>query len=316
MKSWGIEQRGTLSNLKCLEAAKPVITADKVLVRVKAAGLNLADLKVIKGGVGRFLHSNKFPLFMGYDFSGIVESIGAGVSSFVQGDEVYGFLPYDSSNAQGAYSEYVLVSPAEIARRPDNISFEDAASLPTTAGTALTAVRDVGEVKRGMKVFINGASGGVGCYAVQIAKILGAEVVGSCSQEKMEFVNALGARAVDYRTTSITALSEKFDLIFDAASTSWFRQCARSLVKGGKFITLLPTPALILGFIESFFVEKSCHFVYGKSKTVDLLQLGSWIEENQMVAKVEQVYPLKKLPEALGYLQSGKTKGKLVVTVS
>jgi NADPH:quinone reductase-like Zn-dependent oxidoreductase len=312
MKAWGIEKRGNVSQLRIFEAARPSLESGKVLIRVKGSALNPADLKVLRGKEGYILHANKYPLLMGYDYAGVVEEAGPGAEGIQIGDEVYGFLPYSMKNAQGSFSEYLLVPSAELAQKPQTIEFAAAASLATAACTAFQAFRDKAALKAGQTVLVNGASGGVGTLAVQIAKIMGAVVWGTGRAEKMDFVKGLGAdQVIDYRKTKISGLQMKFDVVLDVASNSSYMECFRILQPRGKYITLLPSAGFLIGVLASLFSSKSCDVIVVKSKTADLAQITQWVNEKRLFPQVDKIYPLDALREAFQDFENGKVRGKI-----
>lgn len=317
MKAWFIEKRGTPSDLKQGEVQGPL---GEVKVRVRGAALNPADLKVLKGkDGGKFLHSNRFPIVLGYDFAGTTD-VG-GVET-----EVYGFLPYSTANSQGSLAEYVAVPASSIARKPKNVGFSEAASLATASLTALMALRDrgglgSGELASGAKVLIHGASGGVGSAAVQIAKILGAEVWATGSLEKHSFIRGLGAdHVIDYKKVSLRDLKEshegQMNLVFDVVSNSSFMECESLLADHGTYITLLPSPSLLVGVIKSLLSSKRARFVVVKSTKSNLERITQWVEEGKLKPTVEKTYSFSEMPQAFEALAAGRAKGKIAVSVS
>jgi NADPH:quinone reductase-like Zn-dependent oxidoreductase len=244
VKAWSIERRGDVSQLKQTDVADPIVEPDSLLVEVKGASLNSADIKVLSGrNGGRFLHSNRFPLRMGFDYAGTVRAVGSNVREWRAGQDVYGFLAYSTKTTQGSFADLVQVLPSETAGKPKNVDFPEAASLATVSCTALQAFRDKGHLKPGQSVLINGASGGVGACGIQIAKAMGAKVWGTSSAEKMSELSKWGAdEVVDYRKTPVSQINAKFDVILDAAATSSFTECAPKLNSGGAYVTLVPGP--------------------------------------------------------------------------
>ena len=316
MKSWAIESRETDVIPKMMEVEKPQVAAGCVLVEVKGSSLNPADLKVISGkDGGGFLHAAKVPIRLGFDFAGVVVEIAPGVSGLTVGQEVYGFLPYSSSTRQGALSQYVAAPAAQVGPKPRSLSFEQTASLCTAATTALLGLRDKGKIKAGQKVLINGASGGVGSMAIQMAKHFGAEVWATSSAKNLEYVQQLGAdHAVDYRSTSLESLSGPFDIVFDVASNAGYARGSKILAPGGTYITLLPTPALLLGWVSSLFSSKACRFVIAKSTREDLGLIAQWVEEGWLKPCVESVFSFNEVPEAIERLRKQSPRGKIALS--
>jgi NADPH:quinone reductase-like Zn-dependent oxidoreductase len=286
-----------------------------VLIRVKAAAVNPADLKVLthKDG-GRFLHASKFPLVLGFDFSGVVETASGGHAA---GDEVYGFLPYSMKTRGGSFAEYVVAKADEVGPKSKLVSHEQAAAAATVAMTALQSLRDLGRLAAGGSVLIHGASGGVGGYAVQIAKLLGAGlVVGTASAAKAEMVKGYGAdRVVDYKTTPLTSITERFDIVYDVASKSSFGESAPLLNAKGTYVTQLPTLTMVTGMIRALFSSKRSKFIIAKSATADLAQVSRWFDEGKLSPILDQAYPLADVPKALERLRAGDVRGKLAITI-
>jgi NADPH:quinone reductase-like Zn-dependent oxidoreductase len=235
MRAAMLHGNGHLDSVRMGEIDAPTMGKDEILVRVRAAAINPADLKVVSGtDGGAFLHAQNFPTAFGFDFSGIVESVGRDVQGRSVGDEVFGFLAYSRSTRQGSFADLVVVTPDTVGDKPPNISHEEAAAAATAGSTALQALEDKGRLRSGHKVLVNGASGGVGSYAVQIASQLGAEVWGTASTAKADFVKSLGAaRVIDYKTTPLANIDGKFDVVLDAASRSSFGEVSSILQPGG-----------------------------------------------------------------------------------
>ena len=317
MRAAIIDKNGPLDQLRIGELAAPTPKADEILVRVHAAALNPADVKVVSGkDGGGFIHARKFPMALGFDFSGSVEEVGAKVTTRAVGEQVFGHLAYSPSTRQGSLAEYVAVKPQAVGRKPAGVSHEDAAATATAGCTALQVLRDKGRLQLGDHVLVNGASGGVGSFAVQIARALGAEVWGTASAAKADFVRSLGAtRVMDYRETPLASIGETFDLLLDAASTSSFPKTRHLLERGGAYVTLLPSLSLLGGMILSLFSSKRCTVVTVQSRAADLEQLGAWLSAGELQASVESVYPLAEVSDALAALQSGAVRGKLAVRI-
>jgi len=317
MRAAILRGNGPTSEVEIGTMAAPTRRSDELLVRVHASSINPADVKVCTGGDGAaFIHAKRFPTAFGFDFSGVVQQVGPSVSSRAVGDEVFGHLPYAMSTRQGTFADYISVPPSQVGLKPAAVSHEDAAASATTGLTALQGLRDKARLKPGQRVLINGASGGVGSFAVQIAKLLGAEVWGTSSAAKSDFVRSLGAsEVIDYRKTPITELSELFDVIFDAASTTSYGETKQLLARGGVYVTLLPSASVFTGMIDSAFSNRRCTFVMVKSRTSDLEQLGSWLATGQLSASVQSTFDLQHIRDALAELESGNVRGKVAVRV-
>ncbi len=317
MRAAIVEENGPIDRLRVGELAPPKPSADQILVRVHAAAVNPADLKVVSGKDGAaFIHAKRFPTAIGYDFSGVVEEVGAGVGGHGVGDEVFGFLPYSMRTTQGSFAELVAVAPDSVATKPPGVSHEEAAASATVGCTALQGLRDDGRLQSGQRVLINGASGGVGSFAVQIAKELGAEVWGTSSAAKLDFVRRLGAvEALDYRKTPLRSIDAKFDVVLDAACTSSFQEVRPLLERGGAYVTLLPSPSLFGGMLMSLFSTKRCRLVMVKPRAADLDQLGRWLAAGRLETSIEETFPLSEARTALSAQESGSIRGKLAIRV-
>lgn len=312
MKAYRIDKPGNIDNLSIVDIKKPTPKNDEALVKVKGSSINPADVKVATGKDGaNFIHSNKSPVRIGFDFSGIIEEITDG-KDFKVGDEVYGFLPYSSKTVQGSYSEYLVVKINSIAKKPKSTNHHEAASAATTGLTALQSLVNLANIKNGDKVLINGASGGVGSFAVQIAKSFNTEVWGTCSSKNIDFIKSLGTdKTIDYKATKLNEIDEKFDIILDAVSNSSFLDCSRLLNKNGTYITLMPSFRVIIGMILSFFTSKKSSLVIVKSKKEDLELLAKLIDEKKVKSKVNEIYSIEKLKQALKSFDSNGAKGKI-----
>lgn len=317
MRALILRENGPIESPSVGELPAPEPDRDEILVRVHAAAVNPADLKVVTGkDGGGFIHAMKFPMTFGYDFSGVVDQVGPDAEGCAVGDEVFGHLAYARSTRQGSFAELVAVKPSSVGIKPLNVSHEDAAAAATVGCTALQALRDKGRLLPGQRVLVNGASGGVGSYAVQVARRLGAEVWATSSAKKADFVRRLGAaEVIDYRTTPLPSIGEKFDLLLDAAAMSSFAKTRHLLNRGGAYITLLPSASLFGGILLSLFSSKRCTFVTVQSRRADLEQLGAWMAAGDLDASVERIYPLSEVGDALGALKSGAVQGKLAIRV-
>ena len=314
MRAYASEKFGTVNDLRIMDLPKPVPTAGELLVEVRAAAVNPADLKVLEHrDGGSFLHASRFPLILGYDFSGVVTEAPGGTHAV--GDEVYGFLPYARSTRTGTYAEYVAVAVGTAGPKPKAISHEAAAAAATSATTALQGLRK-GRLAAGKSVLINGASGGVGSYAVQIAKCLGAHVTATCSAAKQAFVMAQGAdKVLDYRATPLAQLAGRFDVVFDVASTSTYGTCARLLRPGGAYITLLPSASLVLGMARALVSSRRCAMLVVKPVAADFAELAAWFDDGKLKPQLDASYPLAELPVALERQRVGDIRGKLAISI-
>jgi NADPH:quinone reductase-like Zn-dependent oxidoreductase len=316
MKAMVYYNYGSPDNLELQEIEMPVAKDDQVLVKVHAASVNWLDWHFLTGTpflarlmAGLLKPKNKV---LGIDLAGRVEAVGANVKQFQPGDEVYG------SSSRGCFAEYVCVSEAEVVTKPANMSFEKVAAVPGAAIPALHALRDHGQVQPGQKVLINGASGGVGTFAVQIAKSFGAEVTGVCSTRNVDLVRAIGAdQVIDYTQEDFTQNGQRYDLIFDVVAKSSFSDCKGALTPQGIYITTEFSPALALrGLWTSMTGDMKMVPLPPKppSKT-DLVFMKELLEAGKVTPTIDRRYSLSELPDALRYLEKGHAQGKVVITV-
>jgi NADPH:quinone reductase-like Zn-dependent oxidoreductase len=314
---------GSADVLELRDIARPEPGDGQVLIRVKAAGVDqgvwhlMAGLPYLVRLFGYGLKKPKVPV-RGREVAGVVEAVGTGVTRFAAGDEVYG-------TCDGSFAEYVCAKEDKLARKPLGISFEEAAAAPISGVTALQAVRDAGQVTVGQKVLILGAGGGVGSYAVQLAKAFGAEVTGVCSTGKVELVRSLGAGAViDYTTSDIAGTGELYDLIIDTAGNRPLSFLRRLLVpKGTLVIVGGEGGGKLTGGLErslgaplvSLFSGRKFKGLAAKETHLDLEALASLIESGSVKPAVDRVFPLAEAPAAIQYLREGRARGKVVIRV-
>jgi len=302
------------------EVEKPAPADDTVLVRVHAASLNRLDWYTASGtpyigrpSMGMFKPKQRA---LGVDFAGTVEAVGKDVTDFHVGDEVFG-------GRTGAFAEYVAVRDA-VARKPANATFEQAAALPVAGLTALQGLRDKGNVQPGQKVLVNGASGGVGTFAVQVAKALGAEVTAVCSTRNVELVRSLGAdRVVDYTREDFTRSGERYDVIFDNAGTRSWRACTRVLSPEGTIVLVGGPKTRVIGplghvarmVLRSRLSRRKAVFFISKLDRADLATLSDMVESGKVTPVVEKTYDLSEIGDALRYMGEGHPQGKVVLTL-
>jgi NADPH:quinone reductase-like Zn-dependent oxidoreductase len=317
MKAFIIKSYGAIRDIEQVELDYPPVGNDEVLVRVKSAAINPADIKVITGkNGGKFIHSAKSPIALGFDFSGTIKEIGVDVSGFMQGNEVFGFLPYSTKTTQGSFADCVVVKSGTFAKKPASISHTAAAAAATTATTALQALVNIGGLKQGQKIMINGASGGVGSYAVQIAKSYEAEVWGTCRARNLDYLTSIGVdHALDYRQISLKDLDEKFDIILDAVSNSSFGVCAGILAPQGVYITLLPSLRFIAGKLRSIFSARKCAVCVVRPQSPDLAKIAAMINEKVISSPVAATFPIDQLQKALEKFVAGGVKGKIGIVI-
>jgi NADPH:quinone reductase-like Zn-dependent oxidoreductase len=305
--------------LRLEQVEKPDLTDDGVLVRVHAASLARGDWYSLKGlYVGRAELGLRRPKtrFVGADFAGTVEAVGPDVTGFEPGDEVFG-------GRSGACAEYVCAR--SIALKPAHVTFEEASAVPTSALTALQGLRDRGQLEPGQKVLINGASGGVGLFAVQIAKALGAEVTAVCSTRNVELVRSLGAdRVVDYTREDFTRGDERYDVLFDNAGSRSWRECKRVLKPNARVVlvggqmggpVLGPLDHVIRMKLAALLGSRKAVFFVAKFNQPDMEVLRELLEAGKVKPVVDRRYPLSEIADAFRYLGEGHAQGKVVISV-
>ena len=314
MKAFLWERYGPPEALRLAEVEKPASGAHEVLVKVLGVSVNPADWHSMRGkplfsrltlGLLRPKHR-----ILGVDVAGQVETVGSGVTRFKPGDEVYGNL---LDHGYGAFTEYVSVPAGVIALKPANLSFEEAAAVPMAAPTALQGLRHHGEIRAGQTVLVNGASGGVGHFAVQIAKSYGAEVTGVTSTRNVDLVRSLGAdHVVDYTTSDFVRAGQRYDLILDTIGNRSVSDLRRALAEGGKAaVTGFTSMTNLLGV--SLRGGKEIAQVEAHVTTKDLEFLSELIEAGKVRPQIDRRYPFAEIPAAIAYLEQGHAKGKVVV---
>src|SRR6266542_1443310 len=315
------ERYGRPNVLELREVAKPTFEDDQELVRVHAASVNPVEWYGVTGLIlarpGNGLRKPKFT-GVGGDFAGRVEAVGKAVEDFQPGDEVYG-------TANGSWAEYAAAQEGRIARKPANLSFEEAAAVPVAGLTALQALRDHGQIQAGQKVLINGASGGVGTFAVQLAKSFGADVTAVCSSRNVELVRSLGAdRVVDYTREDFTKRPERHDLMLDIAGSRSFLAARRVLTPDATFVLvggrmtyrgLGPLPHIAGTILKSKGRSQRMKFFVAKINHDDLAFLAELLEAGTVKSVIDRRYELSRAAEALAYLGEGHARGKVVITV-
>jgi NADPH:quinone reductase-like Zn-dependent oxidoreductase len=319
MKAIVYRRNGPPDVLSCEEIEKPTPNAQEVLIKVRAAAVNPLDCHLLKGGpaVMRTLPGRGKLRQPGVDVAGVVETVGSGVTEFTAGDAVFGAC-------RGAFAEYAIAPVSALASKPETVSFEDAAASPIAALTALQGLRDKGKIQAGQHVLINGASGGVGTFGVQLAKIFGAHVTGVCSAHNAELVRSLGAEhTINYAKEDFANGKQRYDLIFDLAGNHSFSACRRVLTPRGIVVGtgILDGPqsllvlflALIWMIIRAWFSrEKFVAFVANANRD-DLALIGELLASGQLKSIIERRYRLSEVPEAMRYQGTWRVRGKLVI---
>ncbi|MBD0335045.1 MAG: NAD(P)-dependent alcohol dehydrogenase [Cyanobacteria bacterium Co-bin13] len=314
MKAAIINRYGEAYVLRYTDVQAPRIKPDQMLVRVHASSVNPVDWKIRKGLL-KPLTGKQFPMILGFDVAGDVVAVGGRVTRFRPGDTIYARL---DQLAGGAYAEYAAVSERVAALKPANMSYEQAAAVPLAGLTALQALRDRGQLKPGQKVLINGASGGVGTYAVQIAKVLGAaEVVGVCSAKNFDLVRDLGCdRTLDYSQQDFTQEDTRYDIVFDVIGNRSFADCRRVLQPQGFYITTQPYPQNFLrSFASALLPGPTYKVILLRSNSDDLTFLKTQIEAGKIHSVIDRTYPLAETAAAHAYSEAEHATGKIVITV-
>jgi NADPH:quinone reductase-like Zn-dependent oxidoreductase len=326
MKTIVQDEYGSPDVLELRDIDKPEIGDYEVLVHVCAAGVNQGDWAIMSGlpYIARPVYGLRKPknAVRGTDVAGTVEAVGAGVTRFQPGDEVFGWC----SGLGGAFAEYASVSEDALAQKPANLTLEQAAAVPMAGLVALQALRDHGGVRAGQKVLINGASGGIGTFAVQIAKALGAEVTGVCSTRNVDLVRSIGADyVIDYTREDFTHVDQRYDFILDNVANHSLSDLRGALTPTG---TLVPNGGgfdnhwfagggrVISAHVMKRFVSHRLRPFLVSPKLEDLVVLKKLIESGKVTPVIDRTYPLSEVPEALRYLEEGHAQGKVVIETS
>jgi NADPH:quinone reductase-like Zn-dependent oxidoreductase len=317
---------GSPDILELTDIDKPEPADDEVLVRVHAASVNPADWHILRGApyIARMQFGLRKPKdrVLGCDVAGHIEAVGKDVTMLQPGEEIFG-SPF--MHGLGAFAEWVCISEDLLAPKPATLSFEQAAAVPLAALTALQGLRDYGRIEPGHKVLIIGASGGVGTFAVQIAKSFGAEVSGVCSTRNVEMVRSIGAdHVIDYTKDDFTQSGHKYDLIFQLAGTLSPSECRSALTSNGTLVIssgesegrwIGPVDRVIKALVLSGFVSQKMASFTVKANREDLQLLKQFIEAGKLTPVIDRTYPLAQVPEAIRYLEEGHARGKVVISV-
>lgn len=324
MKAITYCEYGSPDVLRLAEIEKPVPNDNQILVRVRAASLNPLDLTIRGPWLIRPLLGMRKPknIRLGVDYAGTVEAIGSKVTNFKLGDEVFGA-------ARGALAEYVCgLADRIVGHKPGNITFEEAASVPVAALTALQGLRDKGRIQPGQKVLINGASGGVGTFAVQIAKSFGAEVTGVCSTRNVDLVRSIGAdHVIDYTKEDFTKTDQRYDFIYDLVNNHSFSERRQILTPNGICLmvgfggsgwhdeTLGRLGGALNALVRSWFVSQKFVIFLANLNNQDLKLLADLMQAGKITPVIDRTYKLSEAPAALKYLEQGHARGKVVITL-
>jgi NADPH:quinone reductase-like Zn-dependent oxidoreductase len=323
MKAITYTEYGPPDVLRLSEVAKPIPRDGEVLIRIRAASANPIDWHFMRGTpyLVRLLTGWRKPKVarLGVDAAGQVEAVGGKVTQFQPGDEVFG-------PCRGAFAEYGCAREAALALKPANLTFQQAAAVPLAAFTALQGLRDKGRIQPGKRVLINGAAGGVGTFAVQLARCFGADVTGVCSTRNVDLVRSLGARhVVDYTREDFTKNGVQYDLIFDSVGNHSLSDRRRALAAEGTLVLVgapdkepwLGPLASILGAVAlSPFVSQKLRPIVARPNQEDWRVLRDFLESGRVTPVIDRTYPLRQVPEAIRYLEEGHARGKVVITVA
>lgn len=316
MKAVVCTKYGPPDVLQVQEVAKPTPKDNQVLVKIHAAVVGPSDCAFRKGEpfiVKLFYGLNKPKLPSGVEFAGEIETVGKDVTQFKKGDQVFGM-------DFGAHAEYLALQENKtISLKPVNATYEESAAIWDGSATALTFLRDIAKLQPGQKILINGASGAVGAYALQLAKYYGANITGVCSTVNVELVKSLGAdKVIDYTQTDFTQTGETYDVIFDAVGKRSFPECKSALTPKGVYLSTVPSFGIVFQMLwTSLFSSKKAKFATAglMQNQNNLLFIKKLIEENKLKAVIDRRYPLEQIAEAHRYVDTGHKKGNVVIVV-
>jgi NADPH:quinone reductase-like Zn-dependent oxidoreductase len=311
MKAVIIRKYGKNDVVEIGDVPQPRCATGMVLIKVHAASINPLDWKV-RSGMLRLITGSKFPKVLGSECAGEVVETSGGFSKFNQGDQLIGL---SGVRSLGAFAEYTCLPETTIFAKPAGLTFEEAACIPVAGLTALQALRDRGRIVSGKKVLINGASGGVGTFGVQVSKIFGAETTGVCSAANSDLVKDLGAdRVIDYAKEDFTSGSYRYDIIFDSVAKRSFGECKKVLTPKGVYVSTLPSFSVILNqYITGFLTQKKARLVMVAPNVSDMEWMKAQIEAGRIKVVIDKVFPLDQAKDALAYSESGRARGKIVI---
>jgi NADPH:quinone reductase-like Zn-dependent oxidoreductase len=318
MKAVIYEKYGSPEVLELREIDKPSVADDEILVKIHAASIQQTDIRFRTGTpfLARVLAGLLKPKnqILGCDYSGIIEAKGKNINEYNVGDEVYGQL----DKRTGTHAEYISLSMKEVSPKPKNLNFVEAASVGVAGTMALQCLRDHGEIQRGKKVLINGASGGIGTFAVQIAKSYDTEVTGVCSTTNLELVKSIGAdHVIDYTKEDFTERVDEYDIIFDAVRKNTFANCKNALTSKGIYVTTEFGPSIMLQMkMNSNPNGKRMVGMLGNIDPEDLVFLTELIEAGKIKPVIDRTYPLEEIADAHRYVDQGHAKGKVIIKIT
>lgn len=312
MRAVEYDRYGPASVLEVRDVPRPVPGRGEILVRVRAAALNPKDV-VVRGGRFRLLSGHRFPKRVGFDWSGEIAEVGPGVEGVGVGAAYFGML---DGYQGGACAEYLVTTPEASAPKPSRLDHAAAAAAPLAASTALQALRDLARVGPGARVLVHGASGGVGVFAIQIAKILGAHVTTTSGAANLALCRRLGADvSLDYRVTDPLAGDRRFDVVFDVFGNRTLREARRVLGSRGVLVKTVPRVRDLLDVALTRLSRPRAYLVVVRPRARDLALIAGWLDEGKVVPVVDAAYPLDRIAEAEAHVETKHTRGKVVVTV-
>jgi NADPH:quinone reductase-like Zn-dependent oxidoreductase len=315
MKAMVYQEYCQPENLEYREVPKPSPGVGEVLVKVQAASVNWIDWHFLTGTpfIVRMMAGLTKPKnrILGIDMAGIVEEVGKNVQEFSPGDAVFGTTDH------GCFAEYICIHKEDLVRKPNHVSFEKAAAVPACASVAMQGLRGAGRIQSGQRVLINGASGGVGTFAVQLAIHFQTEVTGVCSSKNLDLVRDLGVdKVIDYTKQDFTKTPDRYDLIFDVAAKRSFSECKQVLKPGGIYVTTAFSPGLLLlSLLQSAGNNKMVPLLPKPPTQNDLLELKNLLNQGVITPVIDHHFPLMELPDAIRYLTHGHTRGKIVIII-
>lgn len=314
MKAVVMKKYGMPDVLEIANISRPQINDNQVLVEVYASSVNPVDWKIRKGSLKLFIRK-KLPCILGGDIAGRVVKVGENVQFFRVGDEVFGKIDIVKN---GAYAEYVATSASHLALKPQKMNFIEAATLPLAGLTALQALRNMGKIRKGMSVLVNGCSGGVGSFALQLVKAYGCKATGVCSTRNIEFAKELGAdRVIDYTKEDIHLQQEEYDIFFDVVGNQEYSKVKHILQGGGIFVTTLPSfNILLLGSIHNILSSKKMKKIFVQESKEDLELLADFVDAGQLKTYIDKTYDLSDVAKAHQYSETGRVVGKISLKIT
>lgn len=320
MKAVIYKKYGIPEVLELVEITKPIPKSDEVLIKIKATSVTNADCYMRRADtlfsrliLGLFKPKKRYQI-LGTEFSGIIEAVGEEVKEWKTGDEIFGFRGFGT----GCYAEYkCMPANGSLAKKPINANFNESVSLVDGATTALFFLKEKANIKQGHKVLINGASGSIGTFAVQLAKHFGAEVTGVCSSKNTELVKSLGAeKVIDYANEDFTQGKESYDIIFDTIGKSSFSKCKNALTKNGLYINTMFSITIVLqSLLTGLFCKKKMIFAMSVNKKKALNFIKELVEKDKLRTIIDRIYTFEQITDAHTYVESGHKKGNIVIEI-